>query len=549
MLQFAVIAPNRNCISTIFDCINPISTYWPDQRAPRESREIRAFREAASCGTVIADLILLMQAALDSAMSLRRAASARPRARSRSHANGLLLVSMLLATLAVAALAYWDAERESAAALDDFAREQVALAQGVTAGLRLRQSAAEKGPAPGADIFELPSLLSMLKPIERPNVLRVFVKPPTEPLFVSTDSTRLNIPAFEQAIRSGATSLRLERSAARELGLPERTAMAGLGTFRTSAAGDWALAVVATAEHERDRAIRANVRLLTAVAVTVALVLVFGGIALKKQRSELELSRELAVAAVEKMRDERLVRADKLATLGALATGIAHEVSTPLGVILGRAEQALARLPDDERSRHAIEVIIEQTDRISRVIRGFLGLARGDAPRLEHVSPALLVRKSIELVEHRFEKASVHLASDVPAEVSSIACEQRLFEQVLVNLLLNACDACKRGGHVEIKVRADEDRVAFVITDDGQGIDPVTASKVTEPFFTTKPFGEGSGLGLAIANEIVKHHSGTLQLGPRCVTSPHDRTHASGTRAVVEVPAVEVSTHGTQPPR
>ena len=96
------------------------------------------------------------------------------------------------------------------------------------------------------------------------------------------------------------------------------------------------------------------------MTVASGLVLVFGGLALRKQRKELELARELAVAEVRRERDERLVRADKLATMGALATGIAHEVSTPLGVMMGRAEQVLPKVAGDERTRRAVEAILEQ---------------------------------------------------------------------------------------------------------------------------------------------------------------------------------------------
>jgi signal transduction histidine kinase len=113
-----------------------------------------------------------------------------------------------------------------------------------------------------------------------------------------------------------------------------------------------------------------------------------------------------------------------------------------------------------------------------------------------------------------------------------------LFEQVLVNLLLNACDACEEGGAVSLRVGVDEAcaHVEFVVTDDGVGISSDAAERVTEPFFTTKPEGKGTGLGLAIANEIVKHHFGSLRLGPRA--------DGRGTRASVELPASTGASHG-----
>jgi signal transduction histidine kinase len=288
---------------------------------------------------------------------------------------------------------------------------------------------------------------------------------------------------------------------------------------------------VATAGGERDRELRAKWRLALTVVLPSGLVLLFGGVALRRQRRQLELARELSMAELIRERDERLVRADKLATLGALATGIAHEVSTPLGVIIGRAEQVLPRVSQDERTQRAVQAIIDRGNRINQVVRGMLALARGLAPTLEHVEPSRVARAACELVQHRFTNAGVELKLEVQPQLPAIACEPRLFEQVLVNLLLNACDACHSSGHVQLEVHAEAERVAFTVLDDGAGISPLAAARATEPFFTTKSRDQGTGLGLAIANEIVKHHNGSLSIGPR-----EDR---AGTRAAVSLPSVK----------
>jgi signal transduction histidine kinase len=95
-------------------------------------------------------------------------------------------------------------------------------------------------------------------------------------------------------------------------------------------------------------------------------------------------------------------------------------------------------------------------------------------------------------------------------------------------LLLNACEACEPGGHVELAARSDAEQVAFVVTDDGAGISSEAAARAKEPFFTTKPQGIGTGLGLAIATEIVKSHRGELTIGPN--------PSGKGTRALIEIP-------------
>jgi signal transduction histidine kinase len=304
--------------------------------------------------------------------------------------------------------------------------------------------------------------------------------------------------------------------------------MAGLATLDAGKAGRWGIAVVASARRERDREVFAQLRLALSVVVASGLVLAFGGIALRNQRERLLLSQELAIASVQSERNERLVRADKLATMGALATGIAHEVSTPLGVILGRAEQLLSRSNGDERSRRAAEAIAQQAERISGIIRGFLALVRGESPSMEHVDPRTLGAVAVDLVGHRFVRAEVQLTTSPTGQLPQVACEPRLMEQVLVNLLLNACDACRPGGTVDLRILSEGNRVAFVVTDDGTGISSDAARRMMDPFFTTKPAGEGSGLGLAIANELVKHHRGSLSIATR-------QGHR-GTRACVELP-------------
>ena len=257
------------------------------------------------------------------------------------------------------------------------------------------------------------------------------------------------------------------------------------------------------------------------------LVLAFGGTALRRQRKELELERELAVAEVQRERDEELVRADRVATMGTFAMGIAHEVATPLGVIVGRAEQLLGKVRDDERATRSAQTILAQADRIQHIVRRFLDMARGGPPALDRVDPASVVRAATQAVEHRFSKAGVHLAADIPGTMPPIQCDRDLLEQAIVNLLLNACEACSEGGHVEIAARSDAEQVAFVVTDDGTGISPENARRATEPFFTTKSRAEGTGLGLAIAAEIVKSHRGDLTIAPNA-----DR----GTRARIEIP-------------
>ena len=436
-----------------------------------------------------------------------------------------ILLTMVLAILALGAIALWDEQRESAAALDDFGAEQRSLAREAAALLVERLQT----PDPA---FLAPSV----RAVERPGSLVALFQRPGASALVTSENVDVHHAGLEAALAVDAPWARVSHEEAASLGLPSRLAIAGFAVADAGAKGVWKVAIVASASRVRDRQKRAVWRLVLGFGFTSALILGFGLLAERKQKTELALAKSLALAEAMQGRDERLVRADKLATLGAIATGIAHEVSTPLGVIVGRAEQLVSFTAGDARATRSVKAIAEQAERITRIIRAFLRLARGGTPTLEKVAPADLAAEALELVEHRFEKAGVTLARAIATDVPRVACDPKLFEQVLVNLLLNACDACSDGGRVELAVRTREDRVAFVVTDDGEGITEETARRATEPFFTTKPEDAGTGLGLAIANEIVKHHHGELSLTPR--------SDGLGTCATVELVAVRESDHG-----
>ena len=486
---------------------------------------------------------------------------------------------MFLALVVVAGLAYLDEDRESKATLDDFASEQATLAAGLSANLSARLATVRRdaliaaedlaegrrlpatllasysllrvraGTAPvstvrpeaHAMVVSIPtqsdtvidlgvapsSMLANLSHLERPGELLLLLQPAGSSVFYTSDGRTLATDRLRDALDQGKTSIRLSRPEASALGLPERTAYAGLGSADGGPLGRWGIAVIASARAERDREVRARWRLVLGVLVPSGLVLAFGGAALRRQRKQLLLERELALAEVENAQNQRLERATRIAIMGTFAMGIAHEVSTPLGVIVGRAEQVLARVAGDERAANSTRIILGQADRIQSLIRSFLDLARGGPPALARVEPGLVAASAVALVNHRFAKADVALRADIPPDLPPIQCDRGLMEHAIVNLLLNACEACVAGGVVELVARTEGQNVAFVVCDDGSGITDENAARATEPFFTTKAEGKGTGLGLAITSEIVKSHRGTLSIEPR---SPR------GTRACVQVP-------------
>ena len=409
-----------------------------------------------------------------------------------------LLVSMVAAVAAIGVLAFLNEQRRSDAELADLAREQASVAEAASPRL-----------AAGT-----------LGELEKPGTTRVVVIAPGDRARL-LDGSPIDLEGLNRVVARGQRTARIGRESALKLGLPERTAMVGLA--RTPAGA--VVAIVSTAADQRDRDRAGQERMLGSILLAVALVSAFGGLALTRQRTQLMLERELAVSDTARARDNELERLSRAATMAALGSGVAHELSTPLGVIVGRAEQLLSRAGGDERLAKNAQAILDEADHIDKVVRGLLGLARGGPIAMQESAPRELVREAAALVEHRFERAGVTLLPTVGSDLPTVRCEPLLFKHALVNLLLNACEASPRGATVRVEVHADAGEVAFVVNDEGQGITAEHAARATEPFFTTK--GEGSGLGLAIANEIATTHRGSLHIAPRL---------PRGTRVAIKLP-------------
>jgi two-component system, NtrC family, sensor kinase len=425
-----------------------------------------------------------------------------------------LVALMVGAVTCVGGLAYCDERRRSEQGLDDLGEQQAAIANAALL-------AVDDEPPRKIDLaVPSPATIAILRHLEREGV-KVLLVPPDATFLRTLEGQEVRIPALGDALARDESYVRVERDDAAMLGLPRRTAMIGLRRLPNR----WRIAIAATAERQRDRDQAGIGRLLLALALATGLVALFGGLALKRQRAQLELARELAVASVARAKDAELEQLSRAATMAALGSGVAHEVSTPLGVIVGRAEQLLARANGDERITKAAQTIIDQAASVERVVRGLLDLARGAPIALKEISPRDLVREAHALVEHRFVRANVRLLPAVSEQLPTIRCEPLLFKHALVNLLLNACEASPPDTTVRVDVFANATEISFVVTDDGEGIEAAAATRAVQPFFTTKP--EGTGLGLAIANEIASTHRGTLAIAAR---SPR------GTRASITIP-------------
>jgi signal transduction histidine kinase/Fe-S-cluster-containing hydrogenase component 2 len=226
---------------------------------------------------------------------------------------------------------------------------------------------------------------------------------------------------------------------------------------------------------------------------------------------------------------EALVHSEKLASMGQLAAGIAHEVNNPLGVVLMYTHMLLEETPDDAPLRGDLAMIVEQTDRAKRIVSGLLNFARQNEVVLRTVD----VR---ELVERCLLAAAVPEAIEVRTEhrgEATAELDRDQISQVLINLITNACAAMPGGGHLRVETEGLGDRVRFEVADTGIGIPAENRGRIFTPFFTTKPAGKGTGLGLAVTYGIVKMHRGEI----RVESNADPAAGPTGTTFTVTLPA------------
>ncbi len=272
---------------------------------------------------------------------------------------------------------------------------------------------------------------------------------------------------------------------------------------------------------------------LSAVVYALGSRVVDGARTLDALRGDLEGQVQARTAELGRSEAAR-ARVEKLAALGQLSAGVAHEVNNP-AAILGANLRWLGETLDARGSvggADAVECVRESqqaVDRIARIVRQLLDASRLASTAGEPADPlrvAAAAREAVRLARVRTGAAVVEV--DVPEELLALAHEPVLV-QVLVNLVVNGAQAIPAGraGHVTVRGARAGDRVRLLVEDDGAGMAPDTLRRVFEPFFSTKPFGAGTGLGLAVSRGLVASMGGDLRL---------ESALGAGTRAVVEIP-------------
>ena len=206
---------------------------------------------------------------------------------------------------------------------------------------------------------------------------------------------------------------------------------------------------------------------------------------------------------------EALMQSEKLASMGQLAAGIAHEVNNPLGVVLMYAHLMLEQCKNDPQLCQDAEMVVTQADRCKKIVAGLLHFARQNKVLAEPTNLVELAQSCLKTIAAP-EGVAVSVRADVKDVVAEVDPDQ--IAQVLTNLITNATSAMPGGGELTVVIGGDDERVRIDVTDTGGGITKENMKKIFEPFFTTKQMGKGTGLGLSVTYGIVKMHSGDISV-------------------------------------
>lgn len=214
------------------------------------------------------------------------------------------------------------------------------------------------------------------------------------------------------------------------------------------------------------------------------------------------------ISAQHKLQSQ-LAESERLAGLGTLAAGIAHEINNPLCIILGFAQTLLKETPENHPMRKDLQTIADESARCGSVLQELLNYARPGQSRKVKTSVQDVVESSLALVRHRVRKGQIVLEETFPRESTDVIADPKKLQQVFVNLFLNSLQSMAPGGRLAVEIKTGPDDVVVFLRDTGEGITPENLARIFEPFFTTRD-GTGSGLGLAICRSIIHDHSGTI---------------------------------------
>jgi signal transduction histidine kinase len=240
---------------------------------------------------------------------------------------------------------------------------------------------------------------------------------------------------------------------------------------------------------------------------------------------ELAVSNEKLVSMQQALR-----QSEKMASMGQLSAGIAHELNNPLGVVIMYANILLDEVEKDSELHDDLKLIVDQTNRCKKIVGGLLNFARKNQVSRTEID-------TVKLIDQSFDTVIVPDNVKTTVQTENLSnrkayLDQEQMTQIFTNLIKNAIDAMPDGGKLTVEIEDDENYTIFHVSDTGKGIKPEDKDKIFEPFYTTKGIGKGTGLGLATAYGIVKMHKGKITVDSN--TNPE--AGSTGTTFTIKLP-------------
>jgi signal transduction histidine kinase len=246
----------------------------------------------------------------------------------------------------------------------------------------------------------------------------------------------------------------------------------------------------------------------------------FNQMAIDLKRAQEQLIREGEI----KLELERNLRqSEKLATIGQLASGLAHEIGTPLNIIAGRADLTMRKLGENEEAQKNLNIIVEQTERITKIIQQLLGFVRKKKPEQRALNLGPLLESILDFLDQQIQKQKVKVVKGLRDHLPAVTGDPDQLQQVFLNLILNAIQSMPKGGELRLiatpqwisKEGLEEGQRQYVeirVEDTGTGMGKDVIQNIFNPFFTTKEKEKGTGLGLTVSQGILQDHEGWVEV-------------------------------------
>ncbi len=235
---------------------------------------------------------------------------------------------------------------------------------------------------------------------------------------------------------------------------------------------------------------------------------------------------------IEKRVEQRIQHAERLASLGQLAGGLAHEINNPLGVILCYVDLLKSQLADFPQGFKDVAIIEKHAVNCQRIVADLLEFARGQETARQPTALNATIEEVVRMVDPQFRRQRCDIELDLASDLPLVNIDVNKMKQVYLNLLMNSRQAINGRGTIRIQTRylKDSGQVRLIFEDNGSGIPPGLIDRIFDPFFSTKKTGEGTGLGLSVSYGIIKEHGGDIQV---------ESEPGQWTRFIIELPVEE----------